>query len=151
MITNTHDTAYTHTSGYIKNLNGGELMINIDPRSSQPIYEQICDRVKENIVKGIMMPGDQLPSIRQLSSMILVNPNTISKAYQELERMGVIETIRGRGTFIRVDYKTKVDDEKMDEIKNALKRIIVEMHYMGLSKEDMANELEIIYQELEGE
>lgn len=126
-------------------------MINIDPRSSQPIYEQICDRVKENIVKGIMMPGDQLPSIRQLSSMILVNPNTISKAYQELERMGVIETIRGRGTFIRVDYKTKVDDEKMDEIKNALKRIIVEMHYMGLSKEDMADELEKIYQELEGE
>lgn len=126
-------------------------MINIDPRSSQPIYEQICDRVKENIIKGIMMPGDQLPSIRQLSSMILANPNTISKAYQELERMGVIETIRGRGTFIRVDYKTKVDDEKMDEIKNALKRIIVEMHYMGLSKEDMANELEIIYQELEGE
>lgn len=126
-------------------------MINIDPRSSQPIYEQISAQVKENIMKGIMMPGDQLPSIRQLASMILANPNTISKAYQELERMGVIETIRGKGTFIRTDYKAKRDDEKMNEIKLALKKIIVEMHYMGLSKEEMNLEVEEIYKELERE
>lgn len=126
-------------------------MINIDPRSSQPIYEQISAQVKENIMKGIMMPGDQLPSIRQLASMILANPNTISKAYQELERMGVIETIRGKGTFIRTDYKAKRDDEKMNEIKLALKKIIVEMHYMGLSKEEMNQEVEEIYKELERE
>ncbi len=125
-------------------------MINIDPRSSQPIYEQIADRVKENIIKEIMMPGDQLPSIRQLSSMILANPNTVSKAYQELERMGVIETVRGRGTFIRTDYKAKADDDKMNEIKKSLKKIIIEMHYMGLSKEEMNNEVEKIYKELEG-
>lgn len=126
-------------------------MINIDPRSSQPIYEQIIDQVKENIIKGIMMPGDQLPSIRQLASMILANPNTISKAYQELERMRVIETIRGKGTFIRKDYKGKADDDKMSEIKKALKKIIVEMHYMGLSRAEMNEEIEKIYQELQGE
>ncbi len=126
-------------------------MINIDSRSSQPIYEQIADQVKENIIKEIMMPGDQLPSIRQLSSMILANPNTISKAYQELERMGVIETIRGKGTFIRTDYKAKADDEKMDEIKKALKKIIIEMHYMGLSWDEMNQEVQTIYDELKGE
>lgn len=126
-------------------------MINIDPRSSQPIYEQITDQVKENIIKEIMMPGDQLPSIRQLASMILANPNTISKAYQELERMGVTETIRGKGTFIRTDYKAKADDEKMDEIKKGLKKIIVEMHYMGLSREEMDQEVQRIYRELEWE
>lgn len=125
-------------------------MINIDPRSSQPIYEQIIYQVKENIVKGIMMPGDKLPSIRQLSSMILANPNTISKAYQELDRMGVIETVRGRGTFIRTDYKMKADEEKMSEIKEALKKIIVEMHYMGLSRDEMNRKVEEIYKELEG-
>jgi len=126
-------------------------MINIDPRSSQPIYEQIIFQIKENIMKGIMMPGDQLPSIRKLSSMILANPNTISKAYQELERTGVTETIRGKGTFIREDYKIGADDEKMEEIREVLKNIIVEMHYMGLSKEEMNKELEKIYDELEGE
>lgn len=125
-------------------------MINIDPRSSQPIYEQIVDQVKENIIKEIMMPGDQLPSIRQLSSMVLANPNTVSKAYQELERMGVIETVRGRGTFIRIDYKAKADDDKMKQIKKALKKVIIEMHYMGLSKEQMNKAVEEIYKELEG-
>lgn len=126
-------------------------MINIDPRSSQPIYQQIVDQIKENIIKEIMLPGDKLPSIRQLSSMILANPNTVSKAYQELERMGVIETVRGRGTFIRTDYKAKADNEKMNEIKQALKKIIVEMHYMGLSKEELNQEVEEIYKELQGE
>lgn len=126
-------------------------MINIDPRSSQPIYEQIADQVKENIIKEIMLPGDQLPSIRQLSSMILVNPNTVSKAYQELERIGVIETIRGKGTFIRTDYKARADGDKMDEIKKALKKVIIEMHYVGLSKEAMNEVVEAIYKELEGE
>lgn len=126
-------------------------MIQIDPRSSQPIYEQIINQVKENIMKGIMLPGDQLPSIRQLSSIVLANPNTVSKAYQELERTGVIETIRGKGTFIRTDYKAKVDEEKMEEVKLALKKLIVEMHYMGLTKEDMNKELEDIYKELEQE
>ncbi len=108
-------------------------MINIDPRSSQPIYEQIADQVKENIIKEIMSPGDKLPSIRQLATMILANSNTTSKAYQELERRGVIETVRGKGTFIRTDYKVKTDDKKVDEIKKTLKKIIVEMHYTGLS------------------
>ena len=124
-------------------------MVQIDPRSSQPIYEQIINQIKENIMKGIMMPGDQLPSIRQLSASVLTNPNTVSKAYQELERTGVIETVRGRGTFVRTDYTAKVDKEKMSEIKLALKKLIIEMHYMGLSKEDLNQEVKVIYEELE--
>lgn len=126
-------------------------MLEIDPRSSQPIYEQIINKIKENIMKGIMLPGDQLPSIRQLSSIVLANPNTVSKAYQELERTGVIETVRGRGTFIKTDYKAKVDEEKMSEIKLALKKLIIEMHYMGLTKEDLRKEVEEIYEDLERE
>lgn len=125
--------------------------MQIDPRSSQPIYEQIINQVKENIIKGIMLPGDQLPSIRQLSSMVLANPNTVSKAYQELERTGVIETVRGRGTFIRTDYKAKMDDEKMNDVKLALKQLIVDMHYMGLTKKDLEELINVVYKELERE
>lgn len=72
-------------------------MFIIDGRSAKPIYEQIVDQVKEQLLKGILKSGDQLPSVRQLAGMLTINPNTVSKAYQELERQKVIETIRGRG------------------------------------------------------
>lgn len=61
-------------------------MINIDSRSSKPIYEQIIDGIKENVIRGILEPGDKLPSVRELAVMITTNPNTVSKAYKELER-----------------------------------------------------------------
>ncbi len=61
-------------------------MINIDSRSSKPIYEQIIDGIKENVIRGILKPGDKLPSVRELAVMITTNPNTVSKAYKELER-----------------------------------------------------------------
>ncbi len=69
-------------------------MIQIDPRSSTPIYEQIIQQLKELCLKGIMKPGDKLPSVRELATIIIANPNTVSKAYKELERDGVIETLR---------------------------------------------------------
>lgn len=71
-------------------------MFPIDARDSRPIYEQIIDQIKEQVMKGILKPGDQLPSVRQLASMLTVNANTVMKAYTELERQEVIETIRGR-------------------------------------------------------
>jgi GntR family transcriptional regulator len=126
-------------------------VINIDPRSSKPIYEQIVDEIKENILKNILQPGDKLPSVRELSSMITANPNTIARAYSELERQRVIETIRGRGTYVSTDYKPKADEEQMERLKTDIKRIIVQTHYMGLEKSDIIDILEEIYQEIEGE
>ncbi len=61
-------------------------MIKIDSRSSKPIYEQIVDQIKENIIREVLRPGDKLPSVREMSVMIRINPNTVSKAYKELER-----------------------------------------------------------------
>lgn len=69
-------------------------MIQIDPRSSTPIYEQIIQQMKELCLKGIIKPGDKLPSVRELATIIIANPNTVSKAYKELEREGIIETLR---------------------------------------------------------
>lgn len=123
-------------------------MINIDPRSSTPIYQQIIDGIKENILKGIAEPGDKLPSVRELASMVTINPNTISKAYSELERQKVIETIRGRGTYVSLEYKPKVQEDKVIMLKEAIRKIVLEAQYMGITKEELEKMLEEFYEEL---
>jgi len=77
--------------------------INIDLRSRIPIYEQIIKSIKEQTLAGILKPDEQIPSIRQLTRQTGINPNTIQKAYAELERQGVINNLPGRGTFITND------------------------------------------------
>lgn len=123
-------------------------MIVIDPRSSTPIYEQIVIKVKELILKGVLEPGDKLPSVRELSSIITANPNTVSKAYAELERQKVIETIRGRGTFVAQNYKPKIQEDRMETLKEDLKKVILEAKYMGLTKDELVDIMDIYYEEL---
>lgn len=123
-------------------------LINIDIRSNRPIYEQIIDGIKENILKGILQPGDKLPSVREMSSMITVNPNTVSRAYMELERQGVTETIRGRGTYVSSNYKPKVEEDRMEKLKEDIKKIILEAYYMGIKKEEIVKLINESYEEV---
>ncbi|MFW2488930.1 GntR family transcriptional regulator [Clostridium chromiireducens] len=123
-------------------------MLRVDPRSSTPIYEQIEFGIKELILKGALKGGEKLPSVRELSSILTINPNTISKAYGELEREGVIETLRGKGTFITNNYKGKVDEKKMEYISGELKKLILEASYGGISKEEFMKLTLQIFSEL---
>lgn len=123
-------------------------MFIIDSRSADPIYQQIIDQTKEQVMKGILKKGTQLPPVRQLAGMLSINPNTVSRAYQELERQKVIETIRGKGTFVCEISKQKVDDEKVEELYRTLKGICVELHYMGLSEDEVARKIGEIFKEL---
>ena len=125
-------------------------MLNIDAASSTPIYEQIIDEVKEGILKGIIEPGEKLPSVRELAKMLTLNPNTIQKAYQELERQKVTVTIRGKGTFVSEDYQPRKDEERLMEVAELFKKGIVEAFYMGLTKEDIYKLIESLIKELEG-
>jgi GntR family transcriptional regulator len=129
-------------------LREGEFLITIDSRSSKSIYEQIIEKIKENIIKGILKPGDKLPSVRELASLITINPNTISKAYNELERMNAIEVIRGKGTFVAQNFKPTMDEEKMKEIKEQMKNIIIEAHYIGVDKDTLIDLFNEIYSQL---
>ena len=122
-------------------------LINIDSRSSRPIYEQIIDGMKENILKGILRPGDRLPSVRELSALITANPNTVSRAYMELERQKVIETIRGKGTYVATDYKPRIEEDRMNKLKEDLKKVIVEAHYLGLDKEKLVEFINEFYED----
>lgn len=80
---------------------GDVVRLTIDP--SRPIYQQIIDEFKRAVARGEMHPGDRIPAQRELAQMIKVNPNTVQRAYREMEQMGLVETMRGQGTFIRQD------------------------------------------------
>lgn len=126
-------------------------MFVIDTRSDKPIYEQIIDNIKELSLKGVLKSQDRLPSVRQLASMLTVNPNTVSKAYQELERQNVIETVRGKGTFICEIGEEQINKERIEKAMERLKDICIELSYMGFVKEDMIEQLENIYDDIKEE
>lgn len=126
-------------------------MFAIDTRSDKPIYEQIIDNIKELSLKGILKSKDKLPSVRDLAGMLTVNPNTVSKAYQELERQNVIETIRGRGTFMCEIGEMQVNEERVEKAMEKLKDVCIELSYMGFEKEDIVEKLEEIYKDIKKE
>ena len=75
-------------------------MVHLDYRDARPIYTQIVDNFRSQIASGILQPGDKLPSVRELAAKLSINPNTIQRAYRELEVGGVIQTIPGKGCFV---------------------------------------------------
>jgi GntR family transcriptional regulator len=81
-------------------------MINIDLQSRVPIYEQIYKKISELIIKGVLHEGDQIPSVRSLAKQLGINPNTVAKAYLELERTNITYSLSGRGSFVG-----KIDQE----------------------------------------
>ncbi|MCF0147260.1 MAG: GntR family transcriptional regulator [Clostridium sp.] len=126
-------------------------MLKIDARLSTPIYEQVIFRVKELILKGVFKAGDKLPSVRELSTALTINPNTVSKAYIELEKENIVEVIRGKGTFIATDYSTIISKEKLDNIISDFKKIILEANYLGLGEKDLISLLSNEYRHIRGE
>ena len=76
-------------------------MVNLDYRDARPIYAQIIDTYRSQIAAGVLQTGDKLPSVRELASQLAINPNTIQRAYRELEMSGWIATVAGKGCFVR--------------------------------------------------
>lgn len=135
----------------IQLIQGGGNLFQIDSRSNKPIYEQIMDSVKENVVKDFLKAGDELPSVRRLAMELSVTPNTVAKAYRELERERVIEVIRGKGTYISSEYQPRRDEEKMKEIEKNITTNIVELAYMGLSKQEIVDIVVKIFESVKKE
>ena len=76
-------------------------VFTVDPHSGVPIYLQLIEQVKRSVALGVLSPGEQLPTVKQLALDLTINPNTVARVYRELERDGVIETSPGRGSFVR--------------------------------------------------
>ena len=112
--------------------------MKIDFNASKPIYEQVIDEIKKQIARGEIKPGDKLPSQRELAKDIQVNPNTVQRAYREMEILDLVETKRGRGTFIKDDDKViKEINEQMAH--SAVQKFITEMISIGFEKEEIIN------------
>lgn len=123
-------------------------MIKLSYQDGQPIYEQIVEQIKFHVMKGYLRPGDLIPSVRKMALEIGVTPNTVAKAYQELERQKVILTVPGKGTFIAEKTESYVDKVKMDKIENILKRQLIELKLMGFSQEETVKLVESLYKDL---
>ena len=91
----------------------------IDPASGVPFYRQVIDQIKYAIARGEVRPGDQLPTVRQLAVDLAINPNTVGKAYSQLEILGILQTQQGSGTFIspqKVEVSELDRQEKLDSL-----------------------------------
>ncbi|XXM73622.1 GntR family transcriptional regulator [Lysinibacillus sphaericus] len=109
--------------------------------ASKPIYVQIADRIIRGIVRKELKPGDKLPSVREMAIQSGVNPNTIQRTYSELERMDIVETRRGQGTFVTENKEIlSVLNEKVQ--KEVVEQFIRNMEELGLSKQQMIESLE---------
>ena len=107
-------------------------MIQLDLRGNKSIYEQIIDKFKELIMRGTMKQGDKMPSVRELSRTLGVNPNTIQKAYRELERQGYIYTAAGVGTFVADKKDITPDDEELKKARAAVGEAFSQLLFLGL-------------------
>ena len=115
-------------------------MFQIDLMSRIPIYEQLIEQAERLILTGILPPGTQLPSVRSLSVQLAVNPNTVQKAYTELDRRGLIVSAAGRGCFVREDVSRRFDIRKQE----ALERLIAaaqDLSALGMSWEEIVQAL----------
>ncbi len=122
-------------------------MFQLDVKSRKSIYEQVVDNLKELIVSGVLKENDKLPSVRELSGQLTVNPNTVQKAYRELERQGYVYTSSGLGTFVAALQERKMDEHKLGEVLNSMRVCIRELNYLGFSKQDALNELNKLFDE----
>ncbi|MET3683022.1 GntR family transcriptional regulator [Alkalibacillus flavidus] len=127
------------------------MHIILNPTSSQPIYEQIIYEVKRRILQGVVVAGDKVPSVREMSAQLMVNPNTVSKAYKELERDGVFITYRGKGTFISDDVLELVTEREVDHLKQQAEELVQKAVQAGLTKEEMKQWIEEFFKEEGGE
>lgn len=125
-------------------------MINIDYKDRRPIHEQIEDGFRNLIVSGILKPDEQLPSVRGISISLTVNPNTVQKAYKELENAGFIYSIQGKGSFVS-HVSTIKDNARKEELYKNLSSIIKELSFLGEKKEGIQNLVNNIYNEKEEE
>jgi GntR family transcriptional regulator len=113
-------------------------VLTVDPRSGVPIYMQIVEQVKRSVALGVLSAGEQLPTVKQLALDLTVNPNTVARAYRELERDEIIDTAVGRGSFVRGNGAARSSSAAAsDVVGRALAQAVREAKSVGLQPEQI--------------
>lgn len=110
-------------------------MILLDYKDRRPIYEQIIEKFQQMILCGVLQPGESMPSVRSLAVELSLNPNTVQRAYQELERSGYIYTVKGKGSF--VSDSVDAADSKRKELREDLKDYVQKAFALGVSEQEL--------------
>lgn len=120
-------------------------MFKLDYSDGKPIYEQIKDNLKQLIIDGVLKTDDRVPSVRELALTMAINPNTIQKAYKELEFEGYVYSVRAKGVFVAPVEKI-AEDKNTDKLYKNLEEALKELYFVGESKIDVLSAVDKIYE-----
>ena len=114
-------------------------MLQLDYRDARPIYTQICDGVRDQILSGVLQSEDKLPSVRELATQLTINPNTIQRAYRELEMQGWIATVPGKGCFVcGVPFWA---DQEQQGLLEEFDKLTARLLALGLTRQELCDRL----------
>lgn len=116
-------------------------MLGINYRDGRPIYEQVVDEIERMVVYGLLEADSQLPSVRQMASELSINPNTIQRAYSELENRGVIYSVKGKGNFVSPNG-AMLRERRLQELREQMIRILCTARELGVTDEMLAEWLQ---------
>ncbi len=111
-------------------------MFQLDHKDPRPIYEQIKDKIKELIISGVLREDDKIPSVRELAGMLTINPNTIQKAYRDLETEGYIYSLRAKGSFVS-PRREVVKRSDTQEFLMQFESLVSKMKFLGITYEEL--------------
>lgn len=111
-------------------------MLHLDYRDARPIYAQIIDGIREQIISGVLCPSDRLPSVRELAAELAINPNTIQRAYRELDADGWIATVAGKGCFVSAAHDTQRREK--ERLLAVLDRTVCDLVALGMTHAELS-------------
>ncbi len=127
-------------------------MFHVQPASGEPIYLQLMRQIKHAVASGALAPGGQLPTVRQLAAELVINPNTVARAYRELEHDGLLEGVPGRGSFVTYGHPRLRDEERRRRLQGFLDQLWAEGRALGYGSEELAEILsDAVRQRVEAE
>ncbi len=118
-------------------------MLSINYKDPRPIYEQVRDALRQLILSGAIAPGEKLPSVRELAASLAINPNTIQRSYRELEALGLINTVPGKGAFAATDGAAA--HRRTHELYQQLSAAVQELKLLGVQRSDVISAAEEAY------
>ena len=129
--------------GMLEMLGKEYAMIILDYRDKRPLYEQVGEKLQSLIVKGILEADSKMPSVRALAVELSINPNTIQRAYAELEANGYLYTVKGRGNYVSPDTQWK--DEERKQVFSDAQKLVVRAESLGISEEELLAKIRECY------
>lgn len=116
-------------------------MFQLNYQSHKSVYEQIVDNIKEQIMTGVLKENTQLPTVRELSQLLTINPHIVQKAFQTLDQEGYIYTIANKGTFVSSRKHVKIDEQKVDDMIQVIVEAYKELIHMGMTQDEIHNKI----------